>query len=57
MLILIIKEFARAVEGFEERLISVEGIVQREIMSIKSIAESLLTATNNTITNKTEQQK
>ena len=40
----IAKEFARAIEGFEERLVSVEGTVQKEIMSIKTIAESLLHA-------------
>ena len=39
------QEFARAIECFEERLVSVEGNVQKEIMSIKSIAESLLHAT------------
>lgn len=41
----IAKEFARAIEGFEERLVSVESNVQKEIMSIKSIAESILQAT------------
>jgi len=40
----IAKEFARAIECFEERLVSVEGTVQKEIMSIKTIAESLLHA-------------
>lgn len=43
----IAKEFARAIEAFEERLVSVESNVQREIMSIKSIAESILLATTN----------
>lgn len=37
----IAKEFARAIEGFEERLVAVESNVQKEIMAIKSIAESL----------------
>ena len=37
-----VQEFARAIECFEERLVSVEGTVQKEIMSIKSIAEALL---------------
>lgn len=37
----IAKEFARAIESFEERLLSVETSVQREIMAIKSISESL----------------
>ena len=36
-----LKEFARAIESFEERLLSVETSVQREIMAIKSISESL----------------
>uniref|UniRef100_A0A7S0XDF2 Uncharacterized protein n=1 Tax=Chromulina nebulosa TaxID=96789 RepID=A0A7S0XDF2_9STRA len=37
----IAKEFAKAIEGFEERLVSVETTVQKEIMAIKLIAESL----------------
>ena len=40
----IAKEFARAIEGFEERLVSVETTVQKEIMAIKTIAESLKTS-------------
>mmetsp|Transcript_718 Transcript_718/g.1239 ORF Transcript_718/g.1239 Transcript_718/m.1239 type:complete len:134 (-) Transcript_718:251-652(-) len=38
----IAKEFARAIEGFEERLVSVENNVHKEISAIKSIAETLL---------------
>lgn len=38
------QEFARAIEGFEERLLSVEMNVQKEIVQIKNIAESLLAA-------------
>ncbi|KAJ1424253.1 hypothetical protein B484DRAFT_451587 [Ochromonadaceae sp. CCMP2298] len=41
----IAKEFARAIERFEDRLISVESTVQVEIMAVKAIAESLLQAT------------
>mmetsp|Transcript_14906 Transcript_14906/g.24814 ORF Transcript_14906/g.24814 Transcript_14906/m.24814 type:complete len:342 (+) Transcript_14906:74-1099(+) len=39
----IAKEFARAIECFEDRLVSVESTVQKEILSVKGIAESLLT--------------
>jgi hypothetical protein len=35
------QEFARAIEGFEERLLSIENNVHKEITAIKSIAESL----------------
>ncbi len=41
----IAKEFAKAIEMFEDRLVSVESSVQREILSIKSIAEAILIAT------------
>jgi hypothetical protein len=35
------QEFARAIEGFEERLLGIENNVTKEIAAIKSIAESL----------------
>lgn len=38
----IAKEFAHVIEGFEERLLSVESNVQKEILQIRSIAESIL---------------
>ena len=38
------QEFARVIEGFEERLVSVENNVHKELMAIKSIAESIVTA-------------
>ena len=38
----IAQEFAKAIEMFEERLVTVETNVQKEIMSIRSIAESIL---------------
>ena len=38
----IAKEFARSIEGFEERLLSVETNVQREMLNIKHIAENIL---------------
>mmetsp|Transcript_34205 Transcript_34205/g.32606 ORF Transcript_34205/g.32606 Transcript_34205/m.32606 type:complete len:244 (+) Transcript_34205:66-797(+) len=46
----IAKEFSRAIEGFEERLLLVETSVQKEIMAIKMIAESIKAAVsiNNT---------
>tara|TARA_B110000090_G_C12958984_1_gene284251 strand:- start:228 stop:404 length:177 start_codon:yes stop_codon:yes gene_type:complete len=37
----IAKEFARAIETFEERLLSVENNVQKEIMAIKEVATEL----------------
>jgi hypothetical protein len=37
----IAKEFARVIEGFEERLANIEDNVGKEISSIKGIAESL----------------
>lgn len=40
------QEFARAIEGFEERLVSVETSVQKEIMAIKTIAETLKLSVN-----------
>ena len=40
------QEFARAIEGFEERLVSVENNVHKEISAIKSIAETLLLSSN-----------
>ena len=43
----IAKEFARVIEGFEERLVSVENNVHKETMAIKSIAESLTVAKEN----------
>ena len=43
----IAKEFARVIEGFEERLVSVENNVHKETMAIKSIAESLTLAKEN----------
>lgn len=36
------QEFARAIEGFEERLVSVENNVHKEISAVKSVAETLL---------------
>jgi hypothetical protein len=47
----IAKEFARAIEGFEERLLGVELTVQKEIMAIKIIAESIRAAVSVNITN------
>jgi hypothetical protein len=40
----IAKEFARAIEGFEERLYSVEENVQKEITVIRVLAENLKSA-------------
>ena len=40
----IAKDFAQVVEAFEERLINIETNVQREISSLKTIAEALLSA-------------
>eukprot|EP01035_Chromulina_nebulosa_P023819 gene23819-30906_t len=37
----IAQEFAKAIEMFEERLVTVETNVQKEIMSIRGIAESI----------------
>lgn len=37
----IAKEFARAIEGFEERLVNMESNVQKELMAIKTIASQL----------------
>lgn len=42
----IAKEFARAIEGFEERLVSIETNVQKEIMAIKVLAENLKVASS-----------
>lgn len=42
------QEFARAIEGFEERLVSVENNVHKEISAIKSIAETLLLSSTKT---------
>ena len=39
------QEFARTIEGFEERLYTVEANVQKEIVAIKILAENLKTAT------------
>jgi hypothetical protein len=36
------KEFSRAIEVFEERLLSVETNVQKEILQIKNISESIV---------------
>jgi hypothetical protein len=41
----IAKEFARAIGGFEERLCAVEDNVQKEIMGLKNIADSLKVST------------
>ena len=37
----IAKEFARAIEGFEERLVNMESNVQKELLTIKAIATEL----------------
>ena len=37
----IAKEFARAIEGFEERLVNMESNVQKELLTIKAIATDL----------------
>ncbi|RYG66165.1 hypothetical protein EON64_10375 [archaeon] len=42
----IAKDFAQVIEAFEERLITIETNVQREISSLKSITEALLSALN-----------
>ena len=49
------QEFARAIEGFEERLVSIETNVQKEIMAIKVLAENLKVASstaNTTVDNR-----
>ena len=48
------QEFARAIEGFEERLVSVENNVHKEISAIKSIAETLLLSSDIKSRNKGE---
>eukprot|EP01031_Cornospumella_fuschlensis_P034566 gene34566-41855_t len=40
----IAKDFAQVIEAFEERLITIETNVQREISSLKTISEALLAA-------------
>ena len=35
------KDFAQTIESFEERLVSIEDNVQKELMAVKSLAESL----------------
>lgn len=40
----IAKDFSRLIEAFEERLVAVESNVQKEIVSLKSVAETLLAA-------------
>jgi hypothetical protein len=37
----IAKEFVRAIEGFEERLVNMESNVQKELTAIKAIASDL----------------
>ena len=44
----IAREFARAIEGFEERLVSMEGNVQKELLAIKAIANNLEQHANKT---------
>jgi hypothetical protein len=41
-----VQEFAKTIEMFDERLLRVEESVQKELLSIKSIAESLRTSVN-----------
>lgn len=38
---ILFQEFARTIEGFEERLYNVEANVQKEIIAIKILAENL----------------
>lgn len=38
----IAKEFARTIEGFEERLVHMESSVQKELMAIKAVASELV---------------
>ena len=38
----IAKEFARVIEGFEERIVAIEDSFQKEIVAIKNIADALL---------------
>ena len=40
----IAKDFARVIEGFEERLVAVETNVQTELLALKKIAEQIRTA-------------
>jgi len=41
----IAKEFARAIAGFEERLVTIESNVQKELLAVKTIATEISTAT------------
>ena len=47
----IAKDFARLIGAFEERLVAVETNVQKELSSLKSVAESLLIASGKAPTN------
>lgn len=40
------QEFARTIEGFEERLYNVEANVQKEIIAIKMLAENIRASTS-----------
>lgn len=40
------QEFSKAIEMFEARLLSVENNVQKEVQSVRSIADTMLTAVN-----------
>lgn len=37
----IAREFARVIDGFEERLVHVESSVQQEVVSLKTVAEQI----------------
>eukprot|EP00981_Chlorochromonas_danica_P006863 scaffold1498_cov180-Ochromonas_danica.AAC.14 len=47
----IAKDFTKVIESFEERLVNIESHVQREMNSLKAIAESLLAALGKTNAN------
>ncbi len=51
----IAKELARAIEGFEERLVTIESNVHKEILSLKAIAESIQRSPTKTVPSASQQ--